>query len=119
MQQVHKETLDRIENAIEGREDPTVEIFGMTGIPEPVEKAHRERIQREFFADQANHRTNSGNVPGAQPSKKIKIETPEEIKKRLAEHRARKAAGELNVGSGPNTPQVSFFSLPISSEILC
>ena len=35
-QQVHKKTIERIRNALPGREDPTLEIFGIMGIPEEV-----------------------------------------------------------------------------------
>lgn len=97
LQQVHKETLTKVDNAIEGREGVEPEIFGMMGIPDELVKAHEQRTRNEFYRVEAERRALTGNPPpgranGEPNSKKRKIETPEELKARLAEHRARRAA---------------------------
>lgn len=97
LQQVHKETLTHVENAIDGREGVEPEVFGMMGIPEELLAAHRTRIVNEFFKLEADRRAQTGNPPpgqanGEPKAKKRKIETPEELKARLAEHRAKRAA---------------------------
>jgi len=120
LQQVHKESLTEIENALPSRSKPDVEIFGMEGIPEDVLQQHNTRVTQEYYANEAAHRAASGNhtpggvqQPGQQGSagaKKPKLETPSDIKKRLAEHKAKKLA-EQNAGSAsPITPMVSCIS---------
>ncbi|KAF2151697.1 hypothetical protein K461DRAFT_279186 [Myriangium duriaei CBS 260.36] len=102
MQQVHKETLTRVENALEGREDPNVEIFGMEGIPPHILEVRHQEIRASYNANGGGSNENGGNN---QPvAKKIKIETPEELKQRLAEHRAKKAAAAAGNGSGTASP---------------
>lgn len=114
MNQVHKETLTTVENALPNRAAADIEIFGMEGIPEDILLAHNQRISHEYFAAEAERRAISGNpAPGASGNqgggsgvKKPKIETPAELKKRLAEHKARKAAAEAggDLSSDANTP---------------
>lgn len=126
MNQVHKETLNCVENALPSRQGLDVEIFGMEGVPEEIIQQHNQRIIQNFYTAQAERQAATGNPPrgssGSQrPTKKIKYETPEEIKKRLAEHRAKlaaqKAAGANGVpgtaapANGPSPAQgVSFRS---------
>ena len=43
MNQVHKETLTAIENALPNRVGLDVEIFGMEGIPEEIVQQHNQR----------------------------------------------------------------------------
>ncbi|KAJ2967364.1 hypothetical protein NUW58_g10473 [Xylaria curta] len=94
MNQVHKESLSSVENALPNRQGLDVEIFGMEGIPEDIVQQHNQRIIQNFYQAQAER-----------PAKKIKAETPDEIKKRLAEHRARVAAQKgANAGSATHTP---------------
>jgi hypothetical protein len=106
MNQVHKENLEQVENALANRQGLDIEIFGMEGIPEDILQQHNQRIIQNFYTAQAERHAATGNPPsGAQgPAKKIKVETPEEIKKRLAEHKARvaaqKAGGGTAVGAG-------------------
>lgn len=116
MQQVHKETLTCVENAIEGRQGVEPEVFGMMGVPEDLVNAHRQRILNEFFKREADRRAATGNPPPGQRSgepsaKKRKMETPEEIKARAAEHRAKRQAerqaekeGKVVPKSTSNTP---------------
>lgn len=103
MNQVHKETLSHVENALPNRQALDVEIFGMEGVPEEVREQHKQRIHQNYWAAQDERFKATGNPPPGQerPSKKIKVETPEELKKRFADFRAKKAAG-LPTGTNGN-----------------
>lgn len=96
MNQVHKETLQQVENALPARRGLDVEIFGMEGIPQDILDQHRNRIIQNFYQNQEERRVATGNPPpgqGGQHAKKnIKIETKEELLSRLQEWRAMKAA---------------------------
>ncbi|KAF3359058.1 hypothetical protein VdG1_02620 [Verticillium dahliae VDG1] len=92
LNQVHKETLDHVENALPNRQGLDVEIFGMEGIPADILDQHRNRIIQNFYQAQEDRRVATGNpLPGQAkpPKKKLKMETPEELKARLADHRAK------------------------------
>jgi hypothetical protein len=108
MNQVHKEQLGAVENALPNRQGLEVEIFGMEGIPEDVIAAHNQRVLQQFYEQQAERRAATGNpTPGgaaASAPKKAKFESPGDLKKRLAEHRAKKAAEAAGISSGDNTP---------------
>lgn len=109
MNQVHKETLTSVDNSLPSRQGLEVEIFGMEGIPEDVAQAHNQRIITGFYQQEAERQRATGNPgPGGQvggQSKKPKFESPAELKKRLAEHKARKAEQAAAGGSsGDNTP---------------
>ncbi|KAL2063801.1 hypothetical protein VTL71DRAFT_5606 [Oculimacula yallundae] len=110
MNQVHKETLTSVDNSLPNRQGLEVEIFGMEGIPEDVAQAHNQRIIAGFYQAQADRQAQTGNPgPGAQnggQTKKAKLESPADLKKRLAEHKARKAEQAANGDSGANTPMV-------------
>ena len=109
MNQVHKETLDAVDNALPNRSGLDVEIFGMEGVPEDVLQSHNQRVLTQFQQAEADRRAATGNpapgtataAGGQQPTKKPKMEATSDLKKRLAEHRAKKAAG---VSSGDATP---------------
>ena len=125
MSQVHKEQLDKIENALPNRSGADLEIFAMEGIPEDVLQAHNQRVTQDYYAAEAEHRAVTGNPAGGpgQPgqaapvTKKPKIESAEELKKRLAEHKAKKAAQQAGQSpSGSNTPGVSFHPSPDCQE---
>lgn len=111
MNQVHKETLSAVDNALPNRSNLDHEIFGMEGIPEDVVQAHNQRILQQFYEAEAARRVATGNpAPGTQnngpANKRPKVESTSDLKKRLAEHRARKAAQEASgEGSGNSTPQ--------------
>lgn len=112
MQQVHKETLTYIDNAIEGREGVEPEIFGMMGVPEQLLEAHKQRVLNEFFKVEAERRALTGNPPPGQKTgepavKKTKVETSEGIKARLAEHKAKLAAKKQALAEGNVTPTSS------------
>lgn len=110
MNQVHKETLASVDNSLPNRQGLEVEIFGMEGIPEDVVQAHNQRIIAGFYQAEQDRRAATGNpAPGTanaagNQSKKPKIESPADLKKRLAEHKARKAEQAANGESGGNTP---------------
>jgi hypothetical protein len=110
MNQVHKETLTSVDNSLPNRQGLDVEIFGMEGIPDDVAQAHNQRIIAGFYEAEAQRRAATGNQgpgvggPGGQ-AKKPKFESPADLKKRLAEHKARKAEQAAAGGSsGGNTP---------------
>ena len=109
MTQVHKETLSVIENALPNRSGLEVEIFGMEGIPDEIVQSHNQRVIQQFAQAEADRRAATGN-PGANDAgdgaaKKPKFEAPSDLKKRLAEHKAKKAAEEASgVSGGHNTP---------------
>lgn len=96
MNQVHKESLSHVENALPNRQGLDVEVFGMEGVPEDIKEQHKQRIVQNYWAAQDERFKATGNPPPGQgrPNKKIKIETPEELKKRFAEFRAKKAAAK-------------------------
>ena len=95
MNQVHKEQLSAVENSLPNRQGLDVEIFGMEGIPDDIVASHNTRVLQQFYEAQAERRAKSGNpAPGeATQRKKLKTETPEELRARLADWRARKMAG--------------------------
>ncbi|KAI9805498.1 MAG: hypothetical protein M1825_000749 [Sarcosagium campestre] len=108
MTQVHKETLTAVENALPNRSNLDVEIFGMEGIPEDIVAAHNQRLLSQLQQAEAERRAITGNPgPGANAgagSKKPKFESPAELKKRLAEHKARMAEQAAGGNSGSATP---------------
>ena len=108
MSQVHKENLSAVDNALPNRAGLDIEIFGMEGIPDDIVQAHTQRVLQNFHQAEAERRQASGNQgPGAAggQTKKPKFESPAELKKRLAEHKAAKLAAEANGGSsGSATP---------------
>ena len=56
IQQVHKETLKLVPNAIDGRGDPTIEIYGMQGVEDGTssgECAHEREEERERKGERA------------------------------------------------------------------
>jgi len=109
MSQVHKETLTIVENALPNRSDHNIEIFGMEGIPDDIVAQHNQRVTQQFYQAEADRRASTGNpAPGGNASaaggpKKPKIESVSEMKKRLAEHKARKAAQEADAAAGTPT----------------
>lgn len=118
-----------VENSLPNRQGLEVEIFGMEGIPEEIAAAHNQRtyhvsranagfimllsviigIIAGFYQAEAERRAATGNPgPGGNNqqggAKKPKFESPADMKKRLAEHKARKAEQAAKAGSGSNTP---------------
>lgn len=112
LNQVHKETLDHVENALPNRQALDVEIFGMEGMPAEVLDGHRNRLIQNFYQAQEDRRLATGNpLPGqAKPQrKKIKIETAEELKTRLAIWRKMKKDGDVMDGVQQTTVSTGQF----------
>ncbi|KAF5237760.1 hypothetical protein FANTH_10635 [Fusarium anthophilum] len=103
MNQVHKENLTQVENALPSRQGLEVEIFGMEGIPQDMLDQHRNRILQNFQQAQKDRQIATGNpLPGqGHAQKKIKTESPEELKQRLAAFRKRKQEIAANGGVDP------------------
>ncbi|KAL8978126.1 MAG: hypothetical protein Q9205_006217 [Flavoplaca limonia] len=108
MTQVHKETLGTIENALPNRAGPDIEIFGMEGIPDDVKTSHEQRVIGQYAQAEADRRASTGNPASGTAAgavKKPKFESPSDLKKRLAEHKAKKAAEQsAGISSGNTTP---------------
>ncbi|KAI9673594.1 MAG: hypothetical protein M1817_002230 [Caeruleum heppii] len=106
MNQVHKETLTTVENALPNRANLDVEIFGMEGIPEDIVVTHNQRVIGQLHQAEAERRAATGNAGpgGAASTKKPKFESPADIKKRLAEHKAKMAEQAAGGSSGGGTP---------------
>lgn len=110
MSQVHKENLTAVDNALPNRAGLDIEIFGMEGIPEDIVQQHTQRVLTNYHQAQADRQGGAGSAQGgssASAPKKPKIESVSDIKKRLAEHKAAKLAGEKENGgsSGGTTPK--------------
>ncbi|PGH17929.1 hypothetical protein AJ79_00828 [Helicocarpus griseus UAMH5409] len=109
MSQVHKESLSAVDNALPNRSSLDIEIFGMEGVPEDILQAHNQRVLTQYHQAEAERRAVTGNPPpgtqggGSQP-KKPKFESPAELKKRLAEHKAKLAEQAAGSSSGDVTP---------------
>lgn len=109
MSQVHKETLSEVDNALPNRASLDIEIFGMEGVPEDIIQAHNQRVLTQFHQAEADRRAMTGNPPpgsagGGGQSKKPKLEKPGDLKKRLAEHKAKLAEQASGGSSGDVTP---------------
>ncbi|KAB8073389.1 hypothetical protein BDV29DRAFT_175629 [Aspergillus leporis] len=109
MSQVHKEQLSAVDNALPNRSGLEVEIFGMEGVPEDIIQAHHQRVVTQFHQAEVERQAQTGNPPagagaGGQPAKKPKLEHVSDLKKRLAEHKAKKAEGRTGESSGDVTP---------------
>jgi hypothetical protein len=111
MSQVHKETLSAVDNALPNRAGLDIEIFGMEGIPEDIIQQHNQRVLTQYHQAEAERRAASGSAGGVGggalggQQKKPKFESPSDLKKRLAEHKAKLAAEQQNGGSsGDGTP---------------
>ncbi|CRG90246.1 Zinc finger protein 207 [Talaromyces islandicus] len=118
MSQVHKEQLSAVDNALPNRSSLEIEIFGMEGVPEDIVQAHNQRVVTQFQQAEAERRAATGNPPpgaakdgaggagaGQGGTKKPKLEMSD-LKKRLAEHKAKVAAEKAAeaTSSGDVTP---------------
>lgn len=120
MNQVHKETLTSVDNSLPNRQGPEIEVFGTEGIPDDIRQAHDQRIIAAYYQAEAEHRAATGNpAPGASQggqAKKPKFESPADLKKRLAEHKAKKAEQATNGSSGGNTPMEGMVQSPMGQS---
>lgn len=117
LSQVHKEQLTEVQNALPNRSGLDVEIFGMEGIPADVLKAHQQRVASQFQQAELDRQQATGNPPsgvssGGQPAKKPKLEPISDLKKRLAEHKAKRAEALAGGSSGDVTPSSAVQSTP-------
>lgn len=60
--QVHKETIDKVPNAIKGRDNIEIEIYGMEGIPEEDLREHERRLAGREKDDSNSSATNKTAV---------------------------------------------------------
>ena len=124
LNQVHKENLEQVENALPNRQGLEVEIFGMEGIPAEVLDSHRQRLVQNFYQEQEDRRIATGNpLPGQAKNqrKKIKVETAEELKRRLADWREKRQQIIANGGSmeGVVPTNVSYQKADSPTIVLC
>lgn len=107
MNQVHKETLSHVENAIPGRSGLDIEIFGMEGVPQEVVEQHNQQVTHKHFEEEQERARVTGNpVRGlysngtAPPNKRTKVkEGVDEIVARAAKFRQDRANGVLPVAA--------------------
>ena len=105
MNQVHKETLTHVENAIANRQGLDIEIFGMEGVPAEILDSHNQQVTQKHFAEEAERARVTGNpIRGmftngtAAPNKKTKVkENLDELEARADKYRHDKANGLLPV----------------------
>ena len=103
MNQVHKENLTHVENAIGGRQGLDIEIFGMEGVPAEIIDQHNQQVTQKHFAEEAERARLTGNpVRGlyangqAPPNKRKKVnESLEEIEERANKFRHDRQNGIL------------------------
>lgn len=116
MSQVHKEQLTAVDNALPNRSSLDIEIFGMEGVPEDIIQAHNQRVLTQYQQAEAERRAATGNPPPGQGSggqgKRPKLENPSDLKKRLAEHKAKLAEKAAGGSSGEATPVGAGQSMP-------
>jgi hypothetical protein len=125
MNQVHKETLSHVENAIPGRSGLDIEIFGMEGVPQEVVDQHNQQVTHKHFEEEQERARVTGNpVRGlysngtAPPNKRAKVkESLDEIVSRVAKFRHDKANGLIPAG-GPVEPPSQPVSR-ISDTLIC
>lgn len=116
MNQVHKENLSQVENALPNRQGLEVEIFGMEGIPQEILDQHRNRIIQNFYQAQEDRRIATGNpLPGQankNARKKIKTESAEGLKARLEQFRQQRKNATANGGVDAAAQQPPSASTP-------
>ena len=99
MNQVHKEPLEKVENALPNRTDPSIEIFGTEGIPEQAQTDHTQRVTDQYFRDAADRQALTGNIqPGSKTQrlpKRPKLDEQGDLKERLKAYVAQKSGAHL------------------------
>lgn len=98
MTQVHKENLEKVENALPNRTDPSIEIFGTEGIPEDAVRDHTKRVIEQYQRDAEGRQLLTGNLqPGANPAeapKRPKLHEQGDLKEKLKAFVAAKTTGQ-------------------------
>ncbi|KAK5165796.1 uncharacterized protein LTR77_008719 [Saxophila tyrrhenica] len=101
VQNVHKESIDTIANALPGREGTNLEIWGMLGVPEDYKKEKTDSVIAMYKKKEADHIALTGNpLAGTaeaeareRAAKKPKpTESKEAIQARVAAHREKMRA---------------------------
>ncbi|KAK9455722.1 hypothetical protein V1511DRAFT_516535 [Dipodascopsis uninucleata] len=106
VQQVHKESINQVFNAIKGREKTDIEIFGLEGIPESAIKAHEDQIHEKYA--KASESPVKSTLQIAAPYKRPKVSSVnrDDILVRLAAHRAARAASESTGSTTTSDPSM-------------
>lgn len=115
MAQVHKAELHEAPNANDRRKGLDIEIFGMVGVPESLINARNEVVRRAYEEMEAEHVARTGNpLPGsdaakmrndeAREAKKVKVDSKEVLKARVAEAKAKAAARKAAAAAGLPPP---------------
>lgn len=122
MQQVHKEELKSVPNALDDRDDVNLEIFGMEGIPAQMRQAYNQQVTQAYYKQEAEHRARTGNnlhSSGDQPAaKKPKFDEDAraELKRRVAEAKAKKEAQKAAAAAGLPIPADTSSPAPPSTN---
>ena len=100
LNQVHKEQLNHVDNALPNRQGLDIEIFGMEGIPEDIKQQHDQRMTTKYYEDQAERRETTGNpIAGSKDAYQIrppKFEDIEELKARFRDHIKKVESGDMS-----------------------
>ncbi|KAF1990309.1 hypothetical protein K402DRAFT_401163 [Aulographum hederae CBS 113979] len=115
MQQVHKEDLRSIENAIPSRSGIDLEVYGILGYPDDLYAQWKQRKTEEYWREAEERGIKTGNLGQQhnphQPSKRPKLDSKESIKankelwKKQKEEAKKKAEEAAASASGsPATP---------------
>ena len=114
MNQVHKENLSAVENALPNRSSLDFEIFGMEGVPEDVVATHSQRVLQQYYEAEAERRAATGNPPPGTAAargnlKKVKVESSSDLKRRLSEHISKQGTGQPLGGGDPRVSYTEGF----------
>lgn len=112
MQQVHKEELHETPNALEGRKDLNLEIFGMEGVPQELVEQRTAYVTEQYHRMAEDYRKKTGNpLPGSVPPeeasapKRQRTEDMDEVKRRVREIKARRDAEKAAKAAGLTIPK--------------
>lgn len=126
MNQVHKESLTQVENAIAGRSSLDIEIFGMEGVPQDVVDAHNQQVTHKHFEEEQERARVTGNPirglyangsgPGTKRPKAVEI--LDDLVSRSSKYLVDKANGTLplEVQPDPSPPAVQTRPAPPPSQ---
>lgn len=117
MNQVHKENLTHVENAIGGRQGLDIEIFGMEGVPAEILDQHNQQVTQKHFAEEAERARLTGNPVRGEyangqplPNKRKRVnETLEEIEERANKFRHDRQNGILPAPPAVEVPAPAAF----------
>ncbi|CAI6334891.1 unnamed protein product [Periconia digitata] len=127
MNQVHKENLTHVENAIPGRQNLDIEIFGMEGVPSEIMEQHTNVVTEKHFSEEAERQRLSGNPArggmggeGGVASKRARVhETLEEIDERAKKwmtDRKNGVARPVKAEAKPTTPAQTAPTFPPAAQ---